>query len=40
MTGAKRENIGLINGGFINLCRHIIENGDNKYATKCRISII
>ncbi len=27
------------NGGFINVCRHIIENGDNEYATKCRISI-
>ena len=40
MTGAKRENIGLIKTEDLFLvCRHILENNDDKFAEKCRKAI-
>jgi len=40
MTGAKRENIGLIKTeDLFRVCRLIIENNDDKFAEKCRKAI-
>lgn len=40
ITGAKRENIGLIKTeDLFRVCRHIVENKDDKFAEKCRRAI-
>ena len=40
VTGAKRENIGLIKTeDLFRVCRHILENNDKEHAMKCRQSI-
>ncbi len=40
MIGAKRENIGLIKTeDLFTVCRHIVENSDKEFVSKCRKSI-